>query len=125
MGNTEATARSWVEALASRAELPFARELERHFSHARVTHLCNCGCHSFECRVGSSDGLDCLFAKVGELSSFEAAFASSAGEPVDVVFYADEHGLLSGIDVHLGLSNHAPMPDNVVLGELLYTIPGI
>lgn len=125
MSNSEATARSWVQVLARRQELPFASELERHFEHARLTRLCDCGCHSFECQVQPSADLPHLFAAIGALRSFEVAFASSADEPVDVVFYADELGLLSGVDVHLGLSNHAPMPKGVVLGPVLYTVPSV
>jgi hypothetical protein len=123
MANTEATAARWVAILAQRAELPFAAELPAHFSHARITRLCDCGCNSFDCTVPPEASLRPLFGTGRDLPSFEVAFAGDGGDPIDVIVYADERGHLSGIDVHLGLSNHAPMPLNATIGQVLYTIP--
>ncbi len=125
MPNTQETAARWVSLLAQRTELPFAGELLAHFGHARITHLCGCGCNSFECDIPVGAELQPLFGARRDLPSFEVAFAGNGDDPIDVVVHADERGHLSGIDVHLGLSNHAPMPTNATIGPVLYTIPDL
>lgn len=123
MPNTLSTAADWIESLSNRPELPFAHLLQAHFSQARITRLCDCGCNSFDCEILEPGELGPLFSSVGEVGSFEAVFESDQHEPVDVVFYTDKQGCLSGLDVHLGLSNHTPMPGAVRLGKLLFTTP--
>ncbi|MEX8503724.1 MAG: hypothetical protein AB3X41_11870 [Leptothrix ochracea] len=125
MANTELTARAWVAVLANRTELPFGSNLREHFSRARITSLCDCGCNSFECKVEPDSSLHPLFDRIGPLPSFEAAFETNTQEPVDVIFFTDANGYLSGIDISLGLSNHAPVPEQVQLGKLLYTMPDL
>jgi hypothetical protein len=124
MANTAAIAATWVDTLSHRSELPFARLLAQHFARAAITRLCDCGCNSFDCHVEGS-GLAPLLASVGSVSSFEVAFESGFGEPIDVTVRADERGLLAGVDIHLGLSNHVAMPTNVRLGKLLFTTPSL
>jgi len=123
MANTEATAAEWVRILAAREELPFGARLLEHFERCRMTHLCQCGCNSFDCETVASDDLKPLFEPDGKPWSLEAVFESGADEPIDVRILADEQGMLSGIDVHFGLSNQAPMPERVQLGRLIFTIP--
>jgi hypothetical protein len=124
MTNTAAIAATWVDTLSHRSELPFARLLAEHFARASITRLCDCGCNSFDCHV-ADDGLAPLLASVGSVSSFEVAFESDYGEPVDIMVRTDDRGLLSGVDIHLGLSNHDAMPINVRLGKLLFTTPSL
>lgn len=125
MANTLATAQRWVRELSVRSELPFGEQLGRQFAAARITRFCDCGCNSFECTVPGGTEMPPLFEERG-LRSFEAVFEAAAGEdPIDVVFHADDRGLLAGIDIHLGLSNHAPVPENAALGKLLFTEPAL
>lgn len=125
MANTEATAARWVAILSQRMELPFAGELGAHFAHARITRLCDCGCNSFDCTVPPGAELRPLFGTERDLLSFEVVFAGSGEDPIDVVVRADVRGHLAGIDVHLGMSNHAPMPPSATIGQVLYTIPDL
>jgi len=124
MANTAAIAATWVDTLSLRGELPFAQLLSEHFSHASITRLCDCGCNSFDCHVKGT-GLAPLLGSVGSVSSIEVAFESNCGEPIDVTVRTDDRGLLSGMDVHLGLSNHGAMPAGVRLGKLLFTTPSL
>ncbi|WP_306480731.1 hypothetical protein [Limnobacter sp.] len=123
MPNSNAIAAAWIEALASRSEIPFASKLKAHFAGAEITRLCDCGCNSFECSVKEVGAVEPLCSPGRPGSFFEAAFSAGLEEPIDVVFFADKHGYLSGIDIHYGLSNSGPMPSGVVLGSLLYTMP--
>ncbi len=54
---------------------------------------------------------------------FEVNFESDAEAEVACLFFVDKRGYLSGIDVTCGEANHAPMPDRVKLGKVLWVHP--
>jgi hypothetical protein len=124
MPNSNANAAAWVDVLAKRPEIPFSARLKEHFQSAVITRLCDCGCNSFGCSVREPDRLQPLGISGLKGEFFEVAFSSDFDEPIDIVFYCDEQGCLSGIDIHFGVSNSGPMPEKVVLGKVLYTMPG-
>ena len=125
MTNSNAISAAWIDVLASRPEIPFAAKLKAHFVCAEITRLCDCGCNSFECSVKEASALEPLCSSGQSGSFFEAAFSACLEEQIDVVFFVDGQGCLSGIDIHYGLSNSGPMPSSVVLDKLLYTIPDV
>lgn len=51
---------------------------------------------------------------------FEISFESDAAAEVACLFFVDKRGYLTGIDVTYGGANHAPMPDGVKLGKVLW-----
>ena len=123
MGNSLDTAGLWVKALASRPEIPFAKLLDQHFAAAKVTRLCDCGCNSFDCELPAGARLQPLVKGAKGGAFFEIAFESKTAEPIDIIFFCDARGYLSGIDINHGLSNSQAMPGPVPLGRMLYTIP--
>ena len=123
MSNSLKTAHAWIDTLARRPEIPFAGLLRQHFSAARVTRLCDCGCNSFDLETPGESTLQPLVTGAKGGAFFEVAFESEATEPIDVIFFCDARGYLSGIDITHGLSNSQPMPEQVTLGRALYTIP--
>jgi hypothetical protein len=123
MANTEETAANWVHIISARADLPFGDRFKKHFERSKLTRLCACGCNSFDCETPADQDLAPLFEIVGKPNSLEAVFESDSIEPINIRIFANSHGMLSGIEVHFGLGNQAPMPENVQLGKLIFTIP--
>jgi hypothetical protein len=52
--------------------------------------------------------------------AFEIVYESSAEAEVAFLVFVDVRGYLSGIDVTRGDGNHASLPDDVLLGSVLY-----
>ena len=125
MSNSLEIAHDWIDVLARRPEIPFGELLRQHFAAARVTRLCDCGCNSFDCQIPAEATLQPLMANAKGGVFFEIAFEGEAAEPIDVLFFCDARGYLSGIDINHGLSNSQPMPEHVTLGRALYTIPEV
>ena len=90
-----------------------------------ITRLCDCGCNSFDCSIHEPTELQPLCKPGAAGAFFEVAFSAGLPEPIDVVFFADDHGYLAGVDIHYGCSNSRPMPAQVALGSVLFTIPEV
>ena len=123
MMNSLLNAKGWVQLLAKRPEVPFGSKLEVHFAAGHVTRLCDCGCNSFDLDIPATTTLDplCEASEHGGVF-FEAVFESNADSDVDCMFFADKRGYLAGIDVMYGEANHAPLPDDIRLGQLRYVV---
>jgi len=121
MANTEEKAAAWVEFLAKSPAVPFRDKLQQHFAASRITRLCDCGCNSFEVRIPPGINLEPLCAPSSTAGKFfEVAFESDAEAELAFLFFADHRGYLTGIDVTCGGANHAPVPDQIKLGNVLY-----
>jgi len=90
-----------------------------------ITRLCDCGCNSFDCSIHEPTELQPLCKPGAAGAFFEVAFSAGLPEPIDVVFFADDQGYLAGVDIHYGCSNSRPMPAQVALGSVLFTIPEV
>jgi hypothetical protein len=119
--NTKATAQKWVAALGRQADVPFAKALQDHFARASITGLCECGCNSFECVVQECAGVMPLFGTPPlEDAYVELVFSSDAGDPISFTVHTDSRGLLSGMDIFVGMLFQGPVPDDATVGDLLH-----
>jgi hypothetical protein len=120
MSNNEAKARAWLEFLAKEPAVPFGPTLRAHFDAGRITRLCDCGCNSFDLEIPKGVTLDPLAEPGPSGKFFEVVYESSAETEVAFLIFVDARGYLSGLDVTCGASNHAPLPDDIQLGAVLY-----
>jgi hypothetical protein len=121
MANTKQKAAAWVEFVAKNPAVPFRDQLPQHFSAGHITRLCDCGCNSFELEIPPGTELKPLCAPSSTRGKFfEVAFESDAGAELAFLFFADQRGYLTGIDVTCGGANHAPVPDKIKLGDVYY-----
>lgn len=123
MANSNVIAYTWIETLACREEIPFASKLREQFRASVITRLCDCGCNSFDCSIQQPTQLQPLCSPGAAGAFFEVAFSAGHSEPIDVVFFADNQGYLAGVDIHYGLSNSGPMPEQVTLDTVIYSTP--
>jgi hypothetical protein len=121
MPNSVEKAVHWINFLAEVPEVPFADRLKAHFDAGKITRLCDCGCNSFDLKIDTDVVLPPLTEVTGRSGKFfEIAFASDGGAEMAFLFFVDERGYLSGIDVTRGAANHGPVPDLLTVGKLLY-----
>jgi hypothetical protein len=120
MSNNEAKARAWLEFLAKEPAVPFGPTLRAHFDAGRITRLCDCGCNSFDLEIPKGVALDPLAEPGPSGKFFEVVYESRAEAEVAFLIFVDARGYLSGLDVTCGDSNHAPLPDDIQLGAVLY-----
>ena len=121
--NTLQKVSAWVEYLAAHPSVPFRSNLRAHFAAGHITRLCECGCNSFDIEIPDAAVLEPLSAPGRGGMFFELNFESDAQAEVACLFFVDERGYLSGIDVTCGGANHLPMPDRVRLGKVLWVHP--
>lgn len=120
MTNTETKAAKWVAHLANHPGVPFGPLLRRHFEAGRITRLCDCGCNSFDLEIPSGVVLDPISRPGGGGMFFEIHFASNADAELACLLFLDGRGYLAGIDVTCGKANHAPVPDDIEVGEVVF-----
>ena len=123
MKNTESTSDYWVSYLAGLAEVSFGEELKLHFDAGGISRLCDCGCNSFDISIPDGVSVEpiCSPSVVGG-KFFELVALTEDDHEIAFLFFADKRGYLSGIDITQGSENHAPLPDNVAITKVLYTI---
>ena len=123
MRNSVEKATYWINFLAEVPEVPFADRLKAHFHAGKITRFCDCGCNSFDLRIDTEVVLPPLTDANGRSGKFfEIAFESNGGPEIAFLFFVDDRGYLSGIDVTSGAANHGAIPDSVTVGKLLYVI---
>jgi len=120
MGNSEAKARQWLEVLAKEPAVPFRSNLREHFEAGHITRLCGCGCNSFDLEIPAEALLSPISVPGHAGKVFEIVYESNAEAEVAFLVFVDARGYLSGIDVTCGDGNQASLPDDVLLGEVLY-----
>jgi hypothetical protein len=128
MNNCRATAERWTNFVASRSYVPKGQQLMAQFSRGTITHICDCGCNSFELRVLPDSSLDPLVTPSTHGGSvLELAFYTSVqAEPrrtVEINIHVDARGYFSGLDVDF-CANSAAMPDEVALDEPPFHLHG-
>ena len=112
----------WIAHLAAEGAIDFGQRLQRQFEAGAVTHLCDCGCHSFDFEVASSADVEPLVPPTGKGGAFfEAVYEASEVPELSFLVFADAAGNLAGIDITAGIANHTPLPDVVTPRKLLYT----
>jgi hypothetical protein len=127
--NGVATARRWIEYLASRKDLPLGSAALEHFEAGTITRICDCGCNSFDLSVPNDSKLQPLIRPSDGRSGaiLTVGYHTGGGErladAVEFVIFADVNGYLSGIDVEF-CGNSAPMPEDVVLIEPPFLLQG-
>jgi hypothetical protein len=121
--NSALKAKGWVEFLAAHPSVPFGSKLADHFAAGHITRLCDCGCNSFDLEIPKAAVLEPLCEPGGRGMFFEIQFESDAEAEIACLFFVDERGYLESLDVTCGGSNHAPLPDQVTLGKVLWTHP--
>ena len=119
-GHSEAKARGWVEWLAKEPAVPFGATLQAHFDAGRITHLCDCGCNSFDLEIPPGVALAPLAEPGRPGKIFEVVYESNGDAEVAFLIFVDARGYLCSLDVTCGRSNHAPVPDDVRLGRITY-----
>jgi hypothetical protein len=111
--------RRWVELILS-IDLPERDLIKDHLEAATSIDFCECGCHSFDLDIPESTQLPplcdgrCLFS--------EFTFNTNDEDVLDVILFTDERGYLRSVDITYGVSNHAPIPDEIAVttfGEFL------
>jgi hypothetical protein len=127
MANTEEKAREWIDRLAAQPAIPFGSSLRKIFESARLTRLCDCGCNSFDIEVPDAAQIDRLAPpaprRKGSRMVFEIVFESDQDMQIACLFFVDPRGHLCSIDITGGWSNHAPVPECVQLGKVIFTTP--
>jgi hypothetical protein len=120
VAHSEAKARAWVEFLAKQPVVPFGATLLAHFDAGRITHLCDCGCNSFDFEIPAGLSLTPIAEPGRPGKIFEVVYESNADAEVAFLIFVDARGYLASLDVTCGRSNHAPVPDDVQLGRVTY-----
>lgn len=120
MANNEAKARAWLDFLSKEPAVPFGSTLRAHFDSGRITRLCDCGCNSFDLEIPTGVTLVPIVEPGRPGKVFEVVYESGAEADVAFLVFVDARGYLSGLDVTCGDGNHAPLPDDVQLGKMLY-----
>lgn len=120
MANSEVKAKAWLEHLASEPAIPFGSRMRAHFGAGHITRLCDCGCNSFDVEVPDGVGLEPISEPGIPGKFFEIVYESNGEAEVAFLIFVDARGYLSGIDVTCGQGNHAKVPDNVLLGRIVY-----
>ena len=120
MANSEAKAARWVSHLASHPAVPFGPLLRSHFEAGRISALCQCGCNSFDLEIPAEASLEPIARPGGGGMFFEIQFASTGAAELACLCFVDTRGYLAGIDVTCGGANHAPVPDDIQVGEVVY-----
>jgi hypothetical protein len=120
MTNSEAKAKAWIERLANEPAIPFGSWLRAHFRAGKITRLCDCGCNSFDVEIPEGVSLEPISEPGKSGKFFEIVYESNAETKVAFLIFVDARGYLSGIDVTCGESNHAKLPDDVVLGRMVW-----
>lgn len=124
MTNTEGAAAAWIDRLAAHPAVSFGVRLREHFAAARIKRLCDCGCNSFDVEVPEGVALAPLCepepGRKGHRAFFEIVFASNAESEIDCMLFADARGYLASVDVTYGQANHLAMPEEIVLGNVMW-----
>ena len=120
MNNSEARASRWVRFLAARSEFPAGARFVAAFEAGRITHLCDCGCNSFEIAVPADSSVEPLAIPGPPGSVFELEFRTCE-ETGSLQFsvLVGEDGHFSGLDVEY-CGNALPVPEEVRLVEPPY-----
>lgn len=126
MSNSLSLARSWTEFIAARLEFSCGELLLRQFAVGEITHLCDCGCNSYDITVPRDKNFPPLVS-AGERggSVFQLEFNTEEwGKTVGFTLFADKDGYLTGLDVD-HCSNSFPMPENPTLLEPPFHVYGV
>ena len=118
MANTEATAKRWMQWLLEREEIPFRSALAAYFVDPAFSRLCDCGCNSFDLAIPVQSRLPplCRPAKRGGMF-FELDYELPECRQLEFLFFVDESGRLSGIDIEVS-GNNFPVPEVPQIGKL-------
>jgi len=118
MANTEATAKRWMKWLLEREEIPFRAALAAYFDNPSFSRLCDCGCNSFDLAISENGDLPplCRAAKHGGMF-FELDYELPDSHQLEFLFFVDEFGRLSGIDIEVS-GNNFPVPESPQIGKL-------
>lgn len=123
--NNAATAKKWVEFLASRSEFSAGQALLAQFMAGEISSLCECGCNGFEFRPEISGISPLAPPSENGCLAFQLEFVTVEGEgTVEFMVFIDAEGNLAGVDVDY-CGNTLPMPTNVSLVEPPHRIYGI
>ena len=119
MANNKATAKRWMQWLLTREEIPFRSALAAYFANPAFARLCDCGCNSFDLALPDQSELP-LLRQPSELGGmfFELNYRLPENHQLEVLFFVDKAGRLSGIDIEVD-GNSFPVPDEPIIGELL------
>ena len=113
------SAKAWVELLRSQP-IPKQEVFQKHIDAATISSLCDCGCNSFTLSIPNSTVLPELQSGNGLYS--ELAFNTNQDDNLNILIFTDNRGYLGSVDVTYGASNHAPIPDNLVVKDLIYVL---
>jgi len=114
--NDSATARKWIEFVASRPEFSAGEALLGQFENGRITRICSCGCNSFDFSIEVNAVVPQLASeggKAGAAFSMEVETMQPNGV-LEFVLFTDVAGNLAGLDVHFN-ANSEPVSESVRL----------
>jgi hypothetical protein len=125
MKNTYEKAKRWANFIAQRPEFIAGDKLLLQFEAGTVSHLCECGCNSFNLTANPNIKTDPIAPKSerGATVLILEFFTENPEGTVEFIVYADADGNLDGIDVHFK-GNSEPMPENFDLVEPPYQVYG-
>jgi hypothetical protein len=95
--------------------------LSKQIAVGKLGELCECGCHGFAFVVPDDAKVPPLQDRAGLF--YEVAFTSNFPEEIDMLFFTDERGNLSWVDVTYGGANIGPMPEGVIPGDKIGVWP--
>jgi hypothetical protein len=104
----------WAKLLLGVRGLPGPKRLAAQFDAAIITHICTCGCNSFDTEVRTTpDLLPIAIPGPGGGVVFEADFTLEDGRSLELLLYCDGAGNLAELAVECE-GNCDPVPDDPV-----------
>ena len=125
--NSAAVARTWVDFLAVRPEIPWGQRLVAAFDVGEITRLCDCGCNSFDLVVPAEASVAPIARAGGSGAVFDIAFKAQGEGPPDqlgsleLVVFADTRGHFAGVEVDY-CANSYPVPAHLVVADAPYHV---